>query len=214
MKPAILTANLGGFDKKMENVEQSVEYDFYRLTDVNFPPRSCSMTPRLQARLAKMFGWQMITDHDVYIWIDSSCIFAERDSIEWFVKQCQDVDMVVFKHPNRSTIQQEADYLKHRLEIGCPYITPRYKNELIDDQLDEIKADTEYVDNLLIASTVMVFKNNPRVKAMFKEWWYHTTRYHTDEQLSLPYAIWKTGCTIKVIPDSYLKIKYLKYVRK
>jgi hypothetical protein len=214
MTIAVLSANTGNFDKRQEHVPQTVEYDQYVFTDENFPPRLCTLTPRMQARLTKMFSWQMVPDHDYYIWIDSSCIFALPESVEWFVEQCKDVDLVVFKHPNRYTAQQEADYLDYRLSIGCPYITPRYKNELTKDQMDVIKADTAYTDNSLIASTVMVYKKNPKVMAMFKEWWYHTSRYHSDEQLSLPYVIWKTGCTIKTLPDKYTKIKYLKYVRK
>ena len=62
MQTAIVTANLGNFDKTVPYVKQSVPYDFYKFTDDNFPPRYCSMTPRLQARLVKMFMWEMVPD--------------------------------------------------------------------------------------------------------------------------------------------------------
>ena len=76
MKIAVITANLGNFDPNVDYAEQSLAYDFYKFTDENFPPRFNSMTPRLQARIVKMFGWQMVPPHDLYIWVDSSCILS------------------------------------------------------------------------------------------------------------------------------------------
>lgn len=213
MKVAVITANLGNFDRRIDYVEQSLPYDFYRFTDENFPPRFNSMTPRLQARIVKIFGWQMVPPHDYYIWVDASCILSHRDSVKWFIEQCKDVDMAVFKHPHRNTIQEEADYIKHRLAINCPYLTPRYENELIDEQLAEIKADKGYADQNLFASTALVYKNNPKVQNVMFHWWYHTSRYHSIDQLSLPYILLKQRCTVRIIPDSYLKIPYLEHVR-
>lgn len=209
MKIAILTANMGNFDKRVDPIEQSVPVTFKRFTDDNFPLRHCSMTPRLQARIVKMFGWQMFPNYDTYVWIDSSCSLQHPDSVKWLVEKCSG-DLVVFKHPNRNTVREEADYLKQRLAKKCPYITPRYENELIDEQLDAIQ---DIPDTMLFASTVMVYKNNDRVREMMKEWWYHTSRFHSIDQLSLPYSIQKTGCSFSVIEDDYQKTPYLTYVR-
>lgn len=214
MKIAAITANLGSFDPKIAYVEQSLPYDFYRFTDENFPPRFNSMTPRLQARIVKMFGWQMVPPHDYYIWVDASCILSDKDSIKWFLEQCKGVDMAVFKHPHRKTIQQEADYLKERLRINDPYIVSRYKNELIDEQLAVIRADKGFADQNLFASTAFVFRNNSKVQSVMFHWWHYTSRYHSIDQLSLPYILFKQRCTIRIIPDNYLKIPYLKHVRK
>lgn len=218
MRICILTANLGGFDKMIDPVTQIVpagfSYDFCRFTDQNFPPRRNSMTPRLQARIPKMFGWEMNPGFDYYLWVDSSCTLPRADSLAWFLEQCGEADIAVFKHPNRSSIQAEADYLKKRLEIKCPYITPRYENELIDEQMKVIKDDRRYTDDWLIASTAFIYRNNERVRKMFSNWWFHTSRYHSIDQLSLPYVLRKSECYVTVIPDSYLKTPYLKYVRK
>ena len=214
MKILIHTANLGNFDKRIANVEQTMEHDFFRFTDENFPPRHCSMKPRLQARIPKMSGWQMKPGYDFYVWVDSSCILAKEDSLQWLVDNCMVADFVVFKHPQRNSIQEEADYLKKRLDKKCPYITPRYENELIDEQLSVIKDDKNYVDDHFFASTVMVYKNTEKAHNALRDWWYHTSRYHSIDQLSLPYVLWKSGCTVNVIPDNYMETPYLKYVRK
>jgi len=210
----VLTANLGGFDKQIDYVEQTVDYDFFRFTDKNFPPRLGSMTPRLQARIPKMSGWQMKPGYEYYVWVDASCILAKEDSLEWLINKCEDSDFVVFKHPNRNSIKEETDYLKERLEKKCPYITPRYENELIDEQVNIIKADENYIDDHFFASTVMVYKNTEKAHTALFDWWYHTSRYHSIDQLSLPYVLWRSDCDLTVIQESYLKTPYLKYIRK
>lgn len=214
MKVAVITANLGNFEPDVSYIDQSHPYNFYKFTDENFPPRTKSMTPRLQARIVKMFGWQMIPPHDYYIWVDSSCILSDPNSIKWFLKQCEGVDMAVFKHPERNTIQEEADFLKERLKRPDPYIVSRYKNELVDEQLEEIKKDKGFSDHNLFASTAFVYKNNRKVRNVMFHWWYHTSRYHSIDQLSLPYVLFKQDCRVRIIPENYLKIPYLKNIRK
>lgn len=205
-KIAVISASLGGFDARREHRDQFVKCDFYHFTDENFPPRFNSVTPRLQARIVKMFSWQMVPDYDYYLWVDSSCKLSSNNSVRWFMNQLGGKDIAVFKHPHRKTVGEEADYLKHRLAIKCPYITPRYENELIDEQLAEVDPNAE-----LFASTAFIYKNKPAVQAALKEWWYHTSRFHSIDQLSLPWAI--RDLDVRVIPDNYLKTPYLEYVR-
>jgi len=211
---SIITANMGNFEKAVDPVPQSVPIDFFRFTDENFPPRTKAVTPRLQARIVKIFGWQMVPGYNYYIWVDSSCYLPHPDSARWLMEQLGDADIAVFQHPQRKTIQEEADYLKLRLSIKCPYITPRYENELIDEQLAEIYSDKDFVDQNLYASTALIYKNTPQVQEMMKEWWYHTSRFHSIDQLSLPYVLTKSGCKVSVIHEKYNQTPYLTYVRK
>lgn len=205
---AVISANLSGFEKPVEHAQQSVDCDFHHFTDENFPPRFNSLSPRLQARIPKMFGWQLKPGYGYYIWVDSSCRLSSEGSIQWFLSKLGDNDFAVFKHPHRDTVQQEADYLKKRLAIGCPYITPRYQNEDIDGQLAEVEPDQE-----LYASTAFIYRNTPKVRQAMKDWWYNTSRFHSIDQLSLPYVLFENGCTVEVIPDNYLKCEALEYVR-
>lgn len=214
MKIAVVTANLGNFDPEIEYVPQSLPYDFYKFTDKNFPPRFKSMTPRLQSRIVKMFHWQMIPQkYDYYIWVDSSCILSDKDSIKWFIEKCEGVDMAVFKHPERNTIKEETDFLKERLKRGDPYIVSRYENELVDEQVKVIYQDKNFSDQNLFASTAFVHKNSQRFQNVMFHWWHHTSRYHSIDQLSLPYVLFTQKCSVRIIPDNYLKIPYLKHVR-
>lgn len=211
-KILIVSANLGNFDKVIENVPQHLPDGFsivvHRFTDDNFPPRFNTMTPRLQARIPKMMAWQMLPDFDYYIWIDSSCYLSDQDSVEWFLNKLGSADMAVFKHPHRKTVQEEADYLIHRLDIKCRYITPRYENERIDDQLTVVDPNAE-----LYASTAFIYRNNAVMHDLMTIWWLHTSLYHSIDQLSLPTAIKHSGAKVSIVPNNYLKIPYLTYVR-
>jgi hypothetical protein len=217
MKILVHTANLGDFDPVIDHIPQipplGDTIDFVRFTNENFPPRLHVMTPRLQARIPKMFGWQMRPGYDFYIWIDSSCTLLHPESVRWFLEQCRGCHMAVFKHPDRNTITEEYEFVKTKIEEKNKYLVLRYENELADEQMAEIRADKAYKDEMLFASTAFVYANHPKVHALLKEWWYHTSRYHAIDQLSFPYVIWKSKCTVRVIPDNYLKTPYLTYTR-
>jgi len=198
MKIAVISANLGGFEQNIvENVKQSVEYDQFRFTDKNFPPRYNSMTPRLQARIPKCFGWQMVPDYKYYLWVDSAAALLHKDSVKWFLEQLGDNDIAVFKHPNRKTIDEEAGYLLTRLSAKDAYITSRYDGELLDDQMAEINDP-----NLpLYGTTAFIYRDTYDVRNMLKEWWYHISRFHTIDQISLPYVLNQFPVKVSVIED-------------
>lgn len=218
MKLLIHSANLGNFDKPQDNVEQLLpegidRIDTFRWTDTNFPPRFNSMTPRLQARIPKMFAWQMKPDYDYYLWVDASCRLPREDSVKWFMEQLGGYDIAVFKHNKRNTVQEEADYLKDRLELEKsgkkkPYVLPRYEGERIDDQLAAVEPSAE-----LYASTAFIYKNDTPARDLLTIWWLHTSLYHSIDQLSLPTAVEHSKADVKVIREDYLKCKYLEYTR-
>lgn len=205
---AIISCNLGDFDPTPKHEEQLLAGVHYRhITNIDYPPRA-SMTPRLQSRLVKTHLWQFIPGFDIYLWVDSSCRLSHENSAQWFLGHLGQADMAVFKHPHRDTVQEEADYLKYRLSIKCPYITPRYQGEDIDGQLKEVDPGQE-----LYASTAFIIRNNSKTRHAMKDWWYHISRWHAIDQLSLPFVLFENNIETNVIPDNYLKCEYLEYVR-
>lgn len=212
MKLLIYTANLGNFDKPQENVEQELpegidQIEYWRCTDDDFPPRFNAMTPRLQARIVKMFGWEMKPGYRRYLWVDSSTRLSKPDSAKWFLEQLGNKQMALFRHNRRKTVQEEADYLKHRLSINCPYVTPRYEGEDIDGALSEVNPEAQ-----LFATTAFIYRNTPGVREAMKEWWYQTSRYHSIDQLSLKHSI-RNRASFNVIDMDYLKCPYLEHTR-
>jgi len=215
MKVAILSANLGGFDKAVDpvfqDVDDDIQVDFHRFTDENFPPIT-GLTPRFQYRIPKLFGWQMFPRYDIYIWFDASCSLRRSDCVRWYLKQLGDADAAFFKHPWRKTIKAETDFIELKLKENQKYIVPRYKNGLHKEQYREIMKDKKYVDDKLYTSTAFIYKNSAKTQEAMKLWWCHQSRYYTVDQLAQPYAFWKVGAKVNVINENQYKIGYLSLI--
>jgi hypothetical protein len=187
---------------------QNIDHDYIVYDDETFPPRINAMTPRLQARLAKMSSWQMSPGYDYYIWIDRSCVFSDPDAIQWFLDQLGDADMAFFKHPDRTTVKEEADYVQERLDKNCPYITPRYGNERMKEQMEVVDPEGQ-----LYATTAFIYKNDTPARDMLTIWWLHNSMYTTEDQLSCAHAIEASGAKVNMIDERYDKNKYIEFVR-
>jgi hypothetical protein len=212
MSVAIISANLGNFEAPVDPVPQSMPCEFFRFTDANFWPRHCAMTPRLQARIPKCFGWQMVPHRDVYIWIDSSLAVVHPDCAAWFLEQLEGVDACFFRHPDRTTVHEEAAFIKRKIAEGNRYVTSRYAHELVDEELAEIEADAGFVDDLLIHSCVFAYRPTTEVRGLMMEWWYGISRFHCVDQLHLPFAIYNSGAPVRIIDGGYERAG-LRYCR-
>ncbi|OHA87802.1 MAG: hypothetical protein A3A96_00550 [Candidatus Zambryskibacteria bacterium RIFCSPLOWO2_01_FULL_39_39] len=213
-KIAVISANLGGMDKTISNAPQSLPYDNFMFTDSNFPPRFNAMTPRLQAKIPKIFGWQMAPDYDYYLWLDSTLSLSNTDSLKYFYDNCQCYDIVVFKHPTHPNVRQEARYTRKGLKqqsknLGSKYIIARYENELLKEQMEEIEADKDFVDDFLVNGGAFMYRNTKGVQNMLKEWWYHTSRYIIQDQISFAYVLKKSGLKINLKSDNITDCTFL-----
>lgn len=215
MKVAVLTANLGNFDESVNSVEQivpnGVEVTFHKFTDSNFPPIT-GLTPRLQYRIPKLFGWEMFPGYDVYIWYDSSMSLQNYQSVGWFLHQLGNKDMAVFSHPWRKTIKEEVDHIEEKLREDNKYIVSRYKNGLHKEQYKEIMQSGNYVDDSLYTSTAFIYRNTEKVQNALKLWWLHQSRYFTCDQVCLPYVLKVSGLDINVIQENQFKCAYISLV--
>lgn len=204
-KILVVRANLGDFDKPIVDEPQSIDCDFITYTDKNFSPRDKSMTPRLQAKIPKMFAWQLEPGYDFYLWLDGNLRLSHPDSVKYFYDNCQDYDVVVLKHPDRDTIWWEYRYNWRALNSNAPsnYMVKRYKNELLVEQMAVIEGDKDYKDDLLVNGGVFMYRNTPRVQEMLKEWFYHCCRYLVMDQLSWTYILKKSGLRLNVLSDKF-----------
>ena len=200
-KIALITANLNEYERICFPVEQILNEgfsgDFYYYDDDNFPPRIKAMTPRLQSRILKMFGWQMHPDYDLYIWMDSSITFRHNRAVQAIWDLIEHHELLLYLHPHRKTVEEEYLYLRKAMEDGSKYFTHRYRYELLEDQMKEIGSNKSFIDDKLYMSTVVVYRATEKIKKMMKEWWYHTSRYHIIDQLQLPYVLSEIGCDVK-----------------
>lgn len=205
MRICVVSANLGGFDTTQNHVEQTIPYDSVTFTDENFPPRYNALHPRLQAKIPKMFAWQLSPGYDAYLWVDGSFSMCKPDTLAYFVNQLEDNELVVFRHPVRPDIRQELRYTRKGVRQTRIYLYNRYKNELYQEMGDEIFGDKDFKDDLLVNGGVFMYRDTPAVRSMMKEWWYFVSRYATQDQISFPYVIKKSGVKVKILNEDLVK---------
>ena len=214
-KIAVLSASLGEFDQTWGHEDQDLPADYFHFTDENFPPRFNSMTPRLQAKIPKMFGWQLKPGYDAYMWIDGNLRLARSLSLQYFYENLENYDIVVLKHPSRDTVFWEYRYNHRGLHNNAPsnYLRERYTNELLDEQIEVIMTDDTYYDDMLVNGGIFMYKNSPMVQKMLKEWWYYVSRYLIMDQLAWAYVLKKSGLKVNVLTDVYDDCPWLEVKR-
>lgn len=195
MRVAVLTGNLGRFERETVPVPQelpaSVSCETFAFTEANWP-RRINMSPRLQARILKVLGWQLVPGFDRYVWVDGQFVMARPDAVAWMLAQLDGHDMCFYQHPSRHSIHEEVAWI-HQQMPRSRRLMVRYTGEFVDEQMAVIEADTDFVDDRLFAAGLGAYKNTPTVQAMMKEWWYHISRYHNNDQIQLPWLAWKFG---------------------
>lgn len=208
---AVLTANLGGIDKPIQHVEQSMEHDYFEFNDGNFPPRTKAMTSRLQAKIPKFFAWQLWPGYDFYLWLDGNIALTSPKSLKHYFDAIKDHDIVVLRHPRRPNIRQEARYLRKGLREQSRYLVARYDAEWTPEQIAMIEADRKYTDDLLVIGGIFMYRNTPAIQKMFKEWWYLTSRYSVFDQIAFTYALKKSGVKMKILDEDFNKSPYISH---
>lgn len=210
MKIIILSANFKNFDKETEWEAQGENVIGYKISEETFPLRVNALTPRMQAKIVKCFGWQLFPGYDVYVWVDASFKMFSG-ATEWLLRALADKDAAFFRHPSRKTIAEEYEFMKKN--ANKRYIRYRYTYELLEEQYNIIAEDRTYEDTLLLCGGIFIYRNNEVMRNALKEWWYHITRYHLNDQLSLPYVLLKSGCKFNIIEDDIYKLALIPFMR-
>ena len=213
MKIAILSANLGNFDKTVPHVVQEVPKDYivkyHTWTDKDFKPIA-GLTPRLQYRIPKLFGWEMFPGYDYYLWLDGSMHMNNPKSLKFMIDCIKDTEFAIFKHPHRHSVDQEVRYIEWKLSIRNMYIARRYHGGLHRENLELMKKDPNWVDDKLYASTIFMYRNIPRVQDMMKSWWYYQSRYFSCDQVPLPYVLYKHEVSVYRIDKNVFKNEFFE----
>lgn len=205
MRVAILSAQLYPEVTWVPQEIPGFETVVWRSTDTTFPPRLRAMSPRMQARLPKCFGWEMVPGCDIYVWLDASFAIPSPHSVRWLIDGLD--DFVCFRHPVRNSIRDEAEYLAARAHTS--YISRRYDGERLEAQLS-ILTDEGYVDDRLYAGGIFAYRDSAVMRAAMTDWWLNQSKYHLNDQLSLPYVLWKHRARVSVVPgDIYDNLHFV-----
>jgi hypothetical protein len=166
-----------------------------------------AMHPRLRAKIPKMLAHETHPDYDYYVWADSRFCLVDATAIEKLVDECIGVDACFFNHRERSSVQQELDFVVNLMADGHPYLVSRYAGEKMQEQVEHYQKDAMWQDNKLFECGIFVYAKTVianREHNLLKEWFYHNCIWSVQDQLSLPYLIHKIPTSYKILAGNVM----------
>lgn len=224
MKIAVYTTIFGGYAPLRILPPQSVEADFFCITDdptnlatssdhsdpkksvkwnvieANIPRRD--LAARLRAKFFKMFPTEIeqMKNYDVHIYIDGSIEVTSTKFVEYCINNLKSADICLFKHPDRDCIFQEAN-------ASIDLI--KYKNENINQQMSDYHKFFPTGAGLY-ACGILVRRNNSTIKSLMGNWWWEQIKYTYQDQLSFPVVCKMKGIMPNTFPDPQYKNNYFR----
>lgn len=147
------------------------------------------------ARKIKILGHKKLEKYDITIWLDGA-INVLKPLSQFLNEQCDfdKYDMIGFKHQFRDCIYDEMNECIRLFKETTPKI----------DILKKYLSSEKYpAHNGLIESTVLVRKNNDKVKKLMDLWFKMIVEFSHRDQLSFNYCLWKQPISINFL-DMYV----------
>jgi hypothetical protein len=181
MKKAIFSVLIGPYDILRE-APRFAGWDTILFTDQEVPEylgwmvRKVETTSdaRKESRRYKILSHQFLPEYSLVCYIDMNLR----------LKNCPPEFPFWFRHPRRKTVQEEINKV---LELG-------------KDKPSPVNQFISYARSLGFTDTSGLFQNgffcrrhSQDINRLHECWWEMVERYSHRDQLSLPYAVWKTG---------------------
>jgi hypothetical protein len=189
----IISANFGNIDSPKSVLKDMIVYDE---TIASFP--TIDLNPRLRAKYFRMCSHMIYPSIPFFIWVDSS-IQLKEGIIEWMKKMLGDYDAVFFKHSLRSSVVEEKNYVIQNMSNS--YLNKRYINYDLNAQVESYLKEGFPDKDGLIEAGLFLRKNTENVNKAFDHWFIEQVKWSIQDQLSLPYILWKHKINYKIITD-------------
>jgi hypothetical protein len=145
---------------------------------------SSEESPRLAAKRPKMMPW-LYTDCDAAVWLDASFEIIGVGFRDWTEAHLLQNDFVVWAHPEgRICIRQEADV--------C-WEFPKYKDQPIREQVGSYLRDGFPGFWGLFAAGTVGYRFTDEAKRFGSLWHAENVKWSIQDQISLPYLLWREG---------------------
>lgn len=215
-KVCIYTAIYGGYEILLAQPEQTIDCDFVCFTDdpdmsgegwrVIHKAGEPSLSPRIQAQLPKLMPHDVfataasansipehtpdLTRYDYTIWIDANAVIKGETFAEEMLGYLGRYGIAMFEHPYRDCIYDEVEVC---LNIPKYQVTPlgkqaaRYRSEGYPERR-----------GLLACGVIVRDMRREEVRRVDEAWWGANLPWSTNDQVSLPYVLWKNnyGCDV------------------
>lgn len=192
VRVAVLTSCYDAYDPVVAPRPQNLDIDWICVTDgkAGPPPPPWRevieprphMPPRMAAKVARCRP-DLYTDADVTVWLDASARLRRGDSVEQLVGQLGDGLIAQWVHPGRTTIAAEA-------EVSA--LMRKYAGQPMRQQVDAYYAEG-FPEPGLWATGCIVRRAGESMAALGDAWLREMCRWSWQDQISLPFVLWKLG---------------------
>ena len=162
MNVLVTTASFGGSlgSHWVDQISERYNIVLNRIDDSTETSREKSMMPRLRGKIPKMLVWEDHPGYDYYIWMDASFSLLKSNAIERMIDYCIGWDACFFKHPARTSVKQELDFVVELMINDNQYLIERYSGEKMTEQVDFYAKDLTWKDNLLLACGIFIYSKS------------------------------------------------------
>jgi len=208
MRLTVFTCVIGATDplRRPRIHNRSVRYVCFSDVQQSVPPYTTILIPKadnhkLQSREIKILAnHPALGDCDATLWHDAA-FRLDCDPLKVASFLLDDTNMVALRHPHRDTIEEEAEAINKWGWIPM---------ETMQAQIASYRADGFKQQH--ITSTGLCFRRRtPALDAFNLFWWAQVQQWGWRDQMSVDYALWKTGVRPHYIPGHYRDNTYAKW---
>lgn len=202
MTTAIITAIYGGYDYLSELPDGHGFDEAICVTDnpdlqpdtwtIVYKPKP-DLHPRLAAKYPKMTPW-LYTDADVAVWLDGSAKIIDSGFKQACLDALGEEDIVVWKHPERN--QRNCLYDEATYCAGWP----KYRDWPIGKQVAHYEDQGMPRGFGLYACGTIVWRKTPQAHEFGLNWLQENLAWSIQDQVSLPYLVWKHKPRLATFP--------------
>lgn len=215
-KIAVYTCVTNGYDHDMSHkYDETGDVDYFYFTDgMSFPKDDrwqpvlleevwvpLALDPRRRAKYPKLWPYfaKEIRDYKYTVWVDGSMSILNPTFPQEIVKYIQNGWVISPHFDGRDCAYGEAT------------IRPeKYRNEPLDEQVEHYEKEGFPHNYGLYECGVMARDmENTKVEEASRFWLGENLKWSYQDQVSLPYVLWKTGYKPDVLPQSWRDYDWL-----
>lgn len=210
MRVALITGALGGYDPIRPLGDDGFDQALCVTDDPTVPVDGYERVmllsrehPRLVCKTPKMTPWRF-TDCDAAVWVDASFEIHAGFS-DWVREHLERDDFVVWNHPER------RDCIRQEVELCAGWA--KYAAWPMREQLDHYFSEGMPEHYGLWAAGVVGWRFTDEAKDFGTQWLEEQYRWTIQDQVSLPYLLWKNQRTPGVWQGHEFRNPYLTHHR-
>jgi hypothetical protein len=166
------------------------------------------MHPRLKGKVPKMLEWKFV-DADWYVWLDDSFTVITDTLAEDILKVAGKNKLCLFRHPDRSSIKEEFEFMQKKLSHKSLYLYSRYDGEPIEEQVEHYLNDPSFKDGNLFSMGFFAYHKS--IKPLMLDWFIENVTWSIQDQISFPYVLQKHKAKYSLFEGTFLRNPYVQH---